>query len=106
MKSTDRKVLREFAWRVRQAVPGAAIWAFGARARGTGDRESDLDVLVIVPAVTPPVREAISELAWEVGFANDCLLISPILLSRHDFEDGPMSASTLVKNIRREGVAA
>ena len=106
MKSTDRKVLREFARRVRQAVPGAAIWAIGSRARGTGDQESDLDVLVNEPAVTASVREAVSSTAWEVGFANDCLLISPIQLSRHDFEDGPMSASTLVTNIRRDGVAA
>jgi hypothetical protein len=44
-------------------------------------------------------------IAWEVGFDKG-RLPAPIILSEDDFERAPMSASTLVANIRREGIAA
>jgi hypothetical protein len=105
MTSEDRRILELFAGRVRTVVPAARISAFGSRARGTAHPESDFDLCVIVPAVTPEVREAIYAIAWEIGFAEGCVL-APILLSRDDFDDAPLSASTLVRTIRREGVAA
>ncbi len=106
MTPGDRRILKEFSERLRSVVPDAAIRAFGSRARGAADAESDLDICVVVPMITPEVREAVSSIAWEVGFENDCTLIAPIILSRHDFESGPMSASTLVAHILRDGVAA
>jgi hypothetical protein len=33
-------------------------------------------------------------------------VLAPIVLSEDDFERAPLSASTLVANIRREGIAA
>jgi len=101
----DRRLLELFASRVRRLVPKAAIWAFGSRARGNPDPDSDLDLCVVVPALTRPVRDSIYEAAWEVGFEHGRVL-APIILSEENFERGPMSASTLVANIRREGVAA
>jgi uncharacterized protein len=105
MTSDDRRILETFAGRIRALIPAARIVAFGSRARGTAHAESDFDLCVILPAVTPPVREAIYATAWEIGFAEGCVL-APILMSQHDFEDAPLSASTLVRTIRREGIAA
>ena len=78
MTSSDRAILAAFSERIRH----------------------------VVPTVTPELREHVYAAAWEIGFHHDCTLIAPALLSRDDFEEGPMSASTLVANIRREGVAA
>jgi hypothetical protein len=33
-------------------------------------------------------------------------VLAPVIVSEENFERGPMSASTLVANIRRDGVAA
>jgi predicted nucleotidyltransferase len=103
--AADRVVLDAFAKQVRLAVPAAAVWAFGSRARGTPHPDSDLDVCVVVPELTREVREVIYRAAWEVGFERDRLL-APVILTTDDFENGPMSASTLVANIRRDGVVA
>lgn len=105
MTTGDRRILSRFAERVRAIAPGAAVSAFGSRARGTAHPESDFDLCVVLPAVTREAREAIYAIAWEIGFAEGGVL-APIVLSREDFESGPLSASTLVRTIRREGVAA
>ena len=47
----------------------------------------------------------IRELAWEVGFQNE-YVITTIVFDADQFENGPMSESTLVANIMREGIAA
>lgn len=107
MAARDRAILAEFADRVRAVVPEAEVWAFGSRARGTASPDSDFDVCVVLPAVNPAVRASVYHAAWVVGFNQpDCMVLSPILLTRDSFEDGPMSASPLVASILREGVAA
>lgn len=105
MTSEDRRILKLFAQRVREIEPRARIWAFGSRARGDAEEFSDLDMCVVVPEVTPEQREAIRLHAWEVGFA-EARVIPTVVLSEEEFERGPMSASTLIVNILREGVAA
>ena len=105
MSPEDRGLLELFARRVRFLAPSAAIWAFGSRARGSAHPESDLDLCVVVPHATRDLREGIYATAWEIGFEQGRVL-APVILSEEDFERGPMSASTLVANIHREGVPA
>ena len=105
MSAEDRELLDAFARRIRLVAPSAAIWAFGSRARGSAHPESDLDLLVVVPEATRDLRESVYSSAWEIGFEHGRLL-APVILTAEDFERGPMSASTLVANVRREGVAA
>ena len=105
MSPQDRGILELFSRRVRVLAPSAAIWAFGSRARGSAHPESDLDLCVVIPDRAPELREGIYALAWELGFEEGRVL-TPVIFSQEEFERGPMSASTLVANIRREGVAA
>ena len=105
MLPEDRRMLELFAARVRALAPSAAICAFGSRARGSAHPESDLDLCLVVPEVTRELRDRIYAIAWEIGF-DEGRVLAPIILSEEDFERAPMSASTLVANIRREGIAA
>ena len=105
MTERDHHIFEIFAARVRQHFPAACIWAFGSRARGDATWESDLDVCVVLEKLTREDRDAIGHIAWEVGFEHE-LLIMPICFTNEEFERGPMSESTLVMNIVREGVTA
>ncbi len=105
MSPEDRRTLNLFAARVREFAPDAFICAYGSRARGTAHPESDFDLCVVVSEVTSAVRDAVYTVAWDIGFAGNQVL-APLVLSRDDFERAPLSASTLVANIRRDGVAA
>jgi predicted nucleotidyltransferase len=105
MSDRDRHIFEIFAARVRQQFPDARIWAFGSRARGDATWESDLDVCIVVDELTYEDRQTLSTIAWEVGFEHE-LLITTVCFTTEEFEHGPMSESTLVMNILREGVAA
>jgi predicted nucleotidyltransferase len=105
IQERDKNILNIFAERVRQEFPEAKIWAFGSRARGDAVEESDLDICVVVKNLNKQKWEAISDIAWEVGFDND-VLISTVKFSTEAFEQGPPSESPLVRNIYQEGVPA
>jgi len=105
MNQDDRVILTIFAGRVRERFPGARVWAFGSRARGGAGWDSDFDICVVVDRLDAKADQALSDLAWEVGFACD-RVITVVPFSREAFERGPFSESTLVETIRREGIAA
>ena len=105
MSDHDHRILETFAARLRQHCPEARIWAFGSRARGDATWESDLDVCVVAEALTYKDRNAIGDMAWEVGFEHE-LLIMTVCFTTEEFEHGPCSESSLVLNILREGVPA
>ena len=105
LKEQDRKIVEQFADRVRRRFPSARIWAFGSRARGDAGPDSDLDLFIVLEHVDKETDSIIREIAWEISFENG-LVISTIVMERDEFEHGPMSASTLTANILREGVPA
>ena len=105
MTQKDRRILKEFARRVRSRFPEARIWAFGSRARGNAAPDSDLDVCIVVDRLDEADDREIISAAWEVGFADD-VVISTITFSREEFTTGPLTQSPIVQSIRRDGVAA
>ncbi len=105
MSDSDRRILRVFAERVRAQYPAAQILAYGSRARGDATWESDLDVCVILPAVTREMEAQISRISWEVGFDND-LLIMAVEFDEAEFARKAEGRHPFVRNILRDGVAA
>lgn len=105
MTEEDSRILNEFATRVRRRFSGARIWAFGSRSRGKADWDSDMDVCIVLEHMERETDQWIRATAWEVGFENE-RIITTVVFDKDQFENGPMSESTLVANILREGVAA
>jgi uncharacterized protein len=101
----DQGVLTELTARIRERFPDAQVWAYGSRARGTAAWDSDFDVCIVLPRVDREIDRWIRDMAWEVGFENECV-ITTVVLDKEEFDHGPMSESTLVGNILQEGVAA
>jgi len=105
ISDSDAITLNLFSQRIRQVYPDARIWAFGSRVKGDASWESDLDVCVLLRNLTTQAYNEIIDIAWEVGFQRD-IVISPLVFSQEQFETGPLSESSIVKNILREGIAA
>jgi len=99
------RILTEFAAEVRARYPGAQVWAFGSHVRGTATSESDLDLCVVLPHMSPADRLAISDIAWEASLVND-LHLTTVVFAEEDFQDGTLSANPLRDAILSDGIAA
>lgn len=74
---------------------------FGSQARGDASRESDIDLLVILPSIDVKTTRLASDIAWEVGFdAGKVISVIPDtkeLMKRFAF-------LPFYRNIKTEGI--
>lgn len=74
---------------------------YGSQARGEAQKDSDIDVLVVLPDLEKTTLDTALDVAWEVGFeAGKVLSIIPAT----DKEMRHMSASPFFQAVQREGI--
>ncbi len=75
---------------------------FGSQARGDAAKDSDIDLLVILPSIDAKTTRLASDIAWEVGFeAGKVISVIPDTqeqMKRYAF-------LPFYQNIEREGIA-
>jgi len=105
MKELEKKVANSFKLLLSQRVPLYRIIVFGSRARGDADPDPDMDMLVILNGPnSADARKHVSDCAWEAGF-NHGLVVSPIVVSRQNWENGPERYFLLAQAVEEEGIA-
>jgi predicted nucleotidyltransferase len=104
MLDRDLQVARILKDRLSSVVTLVDFKVFGSRARGDADEYSDLDIFIEVETLDKELKEKISDIAWEVGFYNDCMHISPLVFTRYEIEESPLRISSIVQVIAEEGV--
>lgn len=94
---------REAKEKLAQHIPVFEVRLFGSRARGDATPESDVDIYIETTSLTRPQRRLVSDILWEIGFDHG-VVVAPVVFSREDLENGPLSSSPLYRTIKREGV--
>jgi len=103
MNSFDLQVAREFCDRLRAVMPVLDLRVFGSRARGDARPDSDLDIFIKLANLDRPTREAIYDLAWEVGFEHD-RIVSTFVVTDEQVRSGAVGANPILARILEEGV--
>jgi predicted nucleotidyltransferase len=98
------KLARTVRLRLSEALgQPVKVILFGSQARGDAGRESDIDLLVVLPSIDARTVRLASDVAWEVGFdAGRVISVIP------DTEEQMKRYAFLpfYQTIEREGIAA
>jgi len=104
MNAKDLAIAKKFKELIVNKIQVRDVRVFGSRARGTAVNESDLDVLITVTNLDPEIDHYISDCAWEAGFPEDIVIV-PIVVDHREIEDGPLSESSFIRTVQREGIS-
>jgi predicted nucleotidyltransferase len=104
LKTQDLQILQVLKQRIQSVTPVKQMVVFGSRARGDSMEDSDLDVFIELPSLTPGLRQQIREIAWEISFDYG-IIISTFLTSSASLVDGPLAANPILRAIELEGIA-
>ena len=99
----ERDVLAGVVRLLKTDFHAEQVLLYGSAVRGEMDKESDVDLLVVLPDVNWEIEKRIGDIAFDAGLEIG-RVISTMCFSHSDLTDSPMRSSPLILNVRREGV--
>ena len=76
---------------------------YGSKARGDSDRESDIDVLVVLKdGFDWRTKHSIYDVCFDIGLEHDVLL-QPVVFSESNYESPRFRVTPLLQNVTAEG---
>ena len=101
----ERTAVMEFSEQIRKRFGSMVkeIILFGSKVRGKSEKESDIDILLVLSSLSWEIKRSISEQAAEENMKHN-VLISTVRYDVSAWDDPVIKASPFAKTVRREGV--
>ena len=106
LKSKDAAALEEFLRKTRAALGNnlVEVKLFGSKATGKDQRDSDIDVLVVVKKNGVEIEDRVLDIAFDVNLKHD-VYISPRVLDRSILSDPFWSITPFLRAIAKDGIS-
>jgi len=105
LRDNEKKAIREATRILKERFPVREVILFGSKARGDSSDESDIDLLLLTAR---PLhwreRHAIVDALFDVEMKHD-VVISIVVNTLYDWNEGVCTVLPIHKEITREGVA-
>jgi len=75
---------------------------YGSQARGDATKESDIDLLVVLPSIDRDSRKLVSDIAWEIGFDAGKLISA---MTTTDVDIKYYAILPFYENVKKEGIS-
>ena len=100
-----KDILSSIKKTVKSIDPTATVILYGSFARGDNDKDSDIDLLILVDKqrLTPQESKKIKYLLYDIEFETG-QIISPLVLTREDWETRH-KITPFYENVTRDGRA-
>jgi predicted nucleotidyltransferase len=103
LAENEERALKELREELVAKYPIIDIRLYGSKARGEGRQDSDLDVMIEIPAYDRTMVAKIDDIIYRINLEHD-VFISALVFGKDELEEGPMSEAPIYKVIQREGV--
>lgn len=106
LKKKELEAIKDFCTGVRKTLGNnlVSLRLFGSKARGTADRDSDIDIVVVVRRRNPTVWDRVLDAAFYTNLKWE-IYISPRVIESRALRDPKWRVTGFVRNLEREGIA-
>jgi len=99
----ERDSIIEASRALKSDLPVTRLFLFGSKARGTGEPDSDIDLLVLTSCpVSTSLRTAISDRLADINLRNDVSLTSVVVFEQ-DWSRGLIHYTLIHEEVERDG---
>ena len=99
----ERSSILEAAQVLKSDLPVTRVILFGSKARGAGQPDSDIDLLILTQSpVNSTLRDAISDRLADINLRNDVSLTS-IVVPEHEWSNGLIRYMLIHSEVERDG---
>ena len=103
LSQRERSSILEAANALKSDLPVSRVILFGSKARGSGEYDSDIDLLILTRCpVDNKLRQAISDVMADINLRNDVLMTS-VVVSEQDWLNGLIRYTLIHSEVERDG---
>lgn len=104
LKENEKIALKELKGKLFQRFPDVEIILYGSKARGDFEKESDIDLLILMGSqITNRLEEEITHLTYDIELKYD--VVFGKIVENKDYWNSPLAnAMPLHWNIDRDGI--
>jgi len=105
LKKKELEAVRQFCTAVKKVLRNdlVSLRLFGSKVRGKANRDSDIDVAVVVRRRNPRVWDQVMDVAFRTNLRWN-VYISPRVIERRSLRDPKWRITGFVQNLEREGI--